>query len=140
MSNINPSFNNDSGPHFSDVSLHNAMEETMYLVQHLEPKVRELNRHYRDVLGTHPNSPDGNWVFLSKSIDGSYLFSFHPISANRITLHAASVADNAELIDSQTNDLMMSGTEYVDLGSQILGEVASLSWVPSTHVHVERRP
>lgn len=140
MTNINPSFNDDNESHFSDDLLHSAMEETMFLVQHLEPKLRDLNRHYREVLGAHPDSPDGSWVFLSKSTDGSYVFCFHPITADRVNLHAAHVADHADLIEAHTNELGVPGTEYVDLGSQILGEVASLSWVPSTHVHVERRP
>ena len=139
MSNINPSFNDESESRFSDLSLQSAMEETMFLVQHLEPKVRDLNRHYHDVLGAHPNSPDGNWVYLLKTENGKYVFAFHPISADRITLHCAQVGDHAVMIEEYTNDFGPESGEYTDLGPQIVGEVASLSYVPSTHVQVDRR-
>lgn len=139
MSHINPSFDNENEPHFDDTSLNDAMDETMFLVQHLEPKVRDLNRHYRELLGAHPDSSDGTWVYLSKTIDGSYCFCFHPISVDRVIVHSAHIGTNADILEEHTNDLGPTSDEYIDLGPQILGEVAALSYVPSTHVHVERR-
>lgn len=139
MSDINPSFNEENQSQLNDDFLKSAMEETLYLVQHLEPKVRDLNRHYRDVLGAHPDSPDGNWVFLVKTESGDYQFAFHPISAHRITLHCAQVGDHAVMIEEYTNDFGPDSGEYTDLGPQIVGDVASLSYVPSTHVQVDRR-
>lgn len=139
MSDINPSFNEENQSHLNDDFLKQAMDETAVLVQHFEPKVRDLNRHYREVLGAHPNSPDGTWVFLSKDDNGEYQFSFHPISADRIIVHCANVADHAVMIEEYTNDFGPDAGEYADLGPQIVGDVASLSYVPSTHVQIDRR-
>ena len=139
MSDINPSNYDENESFLNDDFLKNAMDETMFLVQHLEPQVREMNRHYRDVLGAHPNSPDGSWVYLAKTADGEYLFAFHPITTDRATLHCAQVGDQAAAIDGYNNGFGADSGEYGDIGPQIIGDAASLSYVPSTHVQVERR-
>jgi hypothetical protein len=139
MSENNTPFFDEHGSSNFDESLKNAMEETEFLVQHLEPQVRELNRNYREVLGAHPNSPDGNWLFLSRNDNGDYCFAFYSLSVDRATLHTARVGDSAAILEEYGDEFGIDSSDYNDVGAQVIGEVASLSHIPSTHVHVERR-
>jgi hypothetical protein len=139
MSENNQPFFDEHEPSSFDESLKTAMEETEFLVQHLEPQMRELNRKYREVLGAHPNSADGNWLYLSRNDNGDYCFAFYSLSIDRATLHAAHVGDSAAILEEYSDGFGADSSGYSDVGAQIIGEVASLSHVPSTHVHVERR-
>ena len=132
-----PSPDDNTSP-IGDAELKLAMQETEYLVQHLEPKVRELNRRYRDLLGAHPESSDGNWVYLARDENGEFVFAFETISVGKINLHAARVGETSDYLDDSLLSDNSDFRDADDIGAVIVGEAASLTTVPRTHVRLER--
>lgn len=49
-----------------------ALERVQFRVQHIDPIVRDCNRHLVDMLGQCPNTASGNWVTVDEEGNASF--------------------------------------------------------------------
>ena len=133
----NPSPFDDGNQPF-DSTLTTALQQVEKIFQDYEPKVRELNRKFTDVLGRHPSSEDGQWVFLATNEQGEYFFGLESISIEHFSKLVCVLGDIGELLEDSPIHSRSNSEPLTDLGPMIIGDAAKLTYVPTTHIRVKR--
>lgn len=116
-----------------------SIEEIEKVVLDLEPKIRDLNRHMIDVLGPCPETENGTWAYLARTEDGDFVIGFEQLSFKSGMKLSNRFLDIYRVLDG-VNIAAPSSSQYQpDLGPAIVGDAASLRFLPSTHVRVVRK-
>mgnify|MGYP006898270984 FL=1 len=115
------------------------IEEIEKVVLDLEPKIRDLNRHMIDVLGACPENESGNWAYLARTESGEFVIGFEQVSIKSGMKLSNRFLDVYRILDDIDVAAPTSSQYQPDLGPSIVGDAASLRFVPSTHVRVVRK-
>lgn len=115
-----------------------ALSEIELVVRDYEPKVRELNRKLNDVLGSHPSSPSGAWLYLAKNDAGEYFIALEELQLRDFSKLAWVLGEVADLVDGAPKIAGLIPQSEIDLGPSIVGDAAKLQFLPTTHVRVQR--
>ena len=116
-----------------------SIEEIEKVVLDLEPKIRDLNRHMIDVLGACPENETGNWAYLARTEAGEFVIGFEQVSIKSGVKLSNRFLDVYRILDDIDVAAPSSSQYQPDLGPSIVGDAASLRFVPSTHVRVVRK-
>lgn len=111
------------------------MSETVTrLVQEVEPKARELNRHLTAVLGRCASHPEGHWVSIARTPDGGVQLQLSPVETASVLVLVARLAEISEVLEDTAPQILSSRVYESDLGPLVVGEAAAVRQVPSTHL------
>lgn len=125
----------DSSPHPELLLELSSMSETVTrLVQEVEPKARELNRHLTAVLGRCASHPDGHWVSIAHTPDGGVHLQLSAVDTASALVLVARLAEISEVLEDNAPHVLSSRTYESDLGPLVVGDAAALRNVPSTHL------
>ena len=116
-----------------------SIEEIEKIVLDFEPKIRDLNRHMIDVLGDCPANENGNWAYLARNEDGEFVIAFEHLSITSGMKLSNRFLDVYRVLDGVDQSAPSSSNYQPDLGPAIVGDAATLRFVPSTHVRVVRK-
>jgi hypothetical protein len=116
-----------------------SIEEIEKVVLDLEPKIRDLKRHMIDVLGACPENETGNWAYLARTELGEFVIGFEQVSIKSGMKLSNRFLDVYRILDDIDVAAPSSSQYQPDLGPSIVGDAASLRFVPSTHVRVVRK-
>lgn len=116
-----------------------SIEEIEKIVLDFEPKIRDLNRHMIDVLGPCPASENGNWAYLARNEDGEFVVAFEQLSIKTGVKLSNRLLDIYRVLDEVDLNAPSSSNYQPDLGPAIVGDAATLRFVPTTHVRVVRK-
>lgn len=116
-----------------------SIEEIEKIVLDFEPKIRDLNRHMIDVLGACPTNENGNWAYLARNEDGEFVIAFEQLSITSGMKLSNRFLDVYRVLDDVDQFAPSSSNYQPDLGPAIVGDAATLRFVPSTHVRVVRK-
>lgn len=134
----NPAGNGDPSPHEFE-NLNAAFSEVEMVVRDFEPKVRELNRKFADALGVHPSSATGEWLYLAKKEDGQYFIAMEELKIADFSKLAWVLGIVSSLVAGAPKLTANAELEAdLNLGPVVVGEVAALTFLPTTHVRVKR--
>ncbi len=118
--------------------LTDSLAEIEMVVRDYEPKVRELNRKFNDVLGSHPSSPNGAWLYLAKAQDGTYFIAMEDLKIADFSKVIWVLGQAAQLVKDAPKLVGAEPDTDIDLGPVVVGDAAQLTFVPTTHVRVNR--
>lgn len=118
--------------------LNESLAEIEMVVRDYEPKVRELNRKFNDVLGSHPSSATGAWLYLAKAEDGTYFIAMEDLKIADFSKLIWVLGQVAQLAKDSPKLVGIEPNADIDLGPSIVGDIAQLTFVPRTHVRVNR--
>lgn len=76
-----------------------ALERVHQLVTSVEPTVRDLNRHLRDLLGPCPVGDHSTWVQVSESGDGSVVLQLPALPVSEALRLSSALANIAARVD-----------------------------------------
>ena len=127
------------GDGFEPFNPSQSIEEIEKVVLDLEPKIRDLNRHMIDVLGPCPEAENGNWAYLARTEDGDFIIGFEQLSFKSGMKLSHRFLDIYRILDEVDVAAPSSSQYQPDLGPAIVGDAASLRFLPSTHVRVVRK-
>lgn len=129
-------YNNAEFPELEE--LNTSLAEIEMVVGDYEPKVRELNRKLKDALGAHPSSPTGAWFYLAKAEDGTYFIALEDLKISDFSKVIYVLGQVAALVENAPKLVGAEPETDIDLGPAIVGDIATLQFVPRTHVRVQR--
>ena len=118
--------------------LNESLAEVEMVVRDYEPKVRELNRKFKDVLGSHPTSANGAWLYLAKAEDGTYFIAMEDLKIADFSKVVWVLGQVAQLVHDAPKLMGAEPEGDPDLGPTVVGDAAQLTFVPTTHVRVNR--
>lgn len=137
MSHSPSPFNDDFGP--SDEALLNTYEEVEKCVLDLEPKVREMNRVLVPLLGKCPSSADGGWAYLAKNDNDEFVIALETLPVDSVMALVARLSEMVLILEDDNSSVRIRDSYQPDLGPLLLGEVARLQAVPTTHTRWVRK-
>lgn len=137
MSHSPSPFNDDFGP--SDEALLNTYAEVEQCVLDLEPKVREMNRVLVPLLGKCPTSEDGGWAYLAKNDNDEFVIGLETLPVDNVLALVARLSEMMVILDDNDSGVRIRDSYQPDLGPLLLGEVARLQAVPTTHTRWVRK-
>ena len=137
MSHSPSPFSDDFGP--SDESLLNTYAEIEQCVLDLEPKVREMNRVLVPLLGKCPTSADGSWAYLAKNDNDEFIIGLETLPVDNVFALVARLAEVIVILDGNDSGVRVRDSYQPDLGPSLLGEVARLQAIPTTHTRWVRK-
>lgn len=103
-------------------------------VQELEPKARELNRHFTALFGRCPSDPQGSWVTIVRDDQGFVAFQLASIDPGAALHLVARLSEVSEILEDNLPQFVSSRPYESDLGPVVVGDAALLRHVPSTHL------
>ena len=92
-----------------------------------------------DVLGACPENETGNWAYLARTELGEFVIGFEQVSIKSGMKLSNRFLDVYRILDDIDVAAPTSSQYQPDLGPSIVGDAASLRFVPSTHVRVVRK-
>jgi hypothetical protein len=92
-----------------------------------------------DVLGPCPETENGNWAYLARTEDGDFVIGFEQLSFKSGMKLSNRFLDIYRVLDDVDVAAPSSSQYQPDLGPAIVGDAASLRFLPSTHVRVVRK-
>jgi hypothetical protein len=137
MSHSPSPFHDDFGP--SDEALLHTYAEVEQCVLDLEPKVREMNRVLVPLFGKCPTSADGSWAYLAKNDNDEFVIGFESLPVDCVMALVARLAEMVVILDGNDSGVRVRDSYQPDLGPLLLGEVARLQAVPTTHTRWVRK-
>lgn len=137
MSHLPSPFGDDFGP--TDEALLTTYAEVEQCVLDLEPKVREMNRVLVPLLGKCPSSADGSWAYLAKDDNDQFVIGLETLSVDKALSLVARLAEILVLVEDNESGVRVRDSYQPDLGPALLGEIARLQAVPTTHTRWVRK-
>jgi hypothetical protein len=116
-----------------------SIEEIEKVVLDLEPKIRDLNRHFVDVFGPCPGA-DSTWVYLARNEEGEFFIGFTQIPVGKAGQLSSRLIDVYRILEEADEVIVQHHAHQaqLNLGPAILGDAAKVRFTPTTHVRVER--
>lgn len=123
----------------SDEAMLNTYAEVEKCVLDLEPKVREMNRVLVPLFGKCPTSEDGSWAYLAKNDNDEFIIGLESLPVDNVLALVARLAEMVVILDNSDSGVRVRDSYQPDLGPALLGEVARLQAVPTTHTRWVRK-
>jgi|GEM_PF-3515221 hypothetical protein len=137
MSHLPSPFNDDFES--SDDAMLSTYAEVEKCVLDLEPKVREMNRVLVPLFGKCPTSEDGSWAYLAKNDNDEFVIGFETLPVDNVLALVARLSEMMFVLEDSDSDVRLRDSYQPDLGPALLGEVARLFEVPTTHTRWVRK-